>query len=78
MLVQLLNGALNVNVHFEKNDSQYDDNICLCFEEPCHDDEKIFRAESTHLFLTPKEARELAQALSYYADKSDYLSHDAI
>ena len=78
MLVKLINGALLVNIHFEPSDSEYDDNICLCFEEPCHEDEHIFRAIQTNLFLTPAEARNLAQALLDAASHSDFASKDSI
>lgn len=78
MIVKLINGALMVKVNFETSDSEYDDNVCLCFEEPCHEDEKIFRAEQTNIFLTPKEARNLAQALLKAANHSDLASTDSI
>ena len=51
MRIKLLKGALIVSIQFEKSDSEYDDNICLCFEEPCHDDEHIFRGEKTSPLL---------------------------
>jgi hypothetical protein len=78
MLVKLINGALLVNINFETSDSEYDDNICLCFEEPCLEEEKVFRAEQTNIFLTPKEARNLAQALINAANHSDLASTDSI
>ena len=78
MLIALLNGALVVQIKLEKTDISFDDNICLCFEEPCHDDEKIFRGEQTHLYLTAAEAREMATALLTVAEESDIYSQDAI
>jgi hypothetical protein len=78
MLVKLINGALLVNINFETSDSEYDDNICLCFEEPCLEEEKVFRAEQTNIFLTPKEARNLAKALINAANHSDLASTDSI
>lgn len=78
MLVDLLNGQLKINIRFTPSDSTFDDNICLCIEEPCHEDEKVFRAEQTNLFLTPDEARSLAEALLAAAELSDYASKDAI
>jgi len=77
MRVKLLKGALIVSIQFEKSDSEYDDNICLCFEEPCHEDEHIFRGEQTHLFLTSEEARHLAKALLTVAEESDISSKDS-
>lgn len=78
MLVKLINGALLVNINFETSDSEYDDNICLCFEEPCHEDEHILRAEQTNIYLTAKEARNLAEALLNAANYSDLASTDSI
>jgi hypothetical protein len=78
MLVNLLNGALTVELHFENNDSQYDDNICLCFKEPCPEEERVFKAEQTLIYIKSSEARALAKALLYYAEKSDYQSLDAV
>lgn len=78
MLIDLLKGALLVQIQFEKPDSTFDDNVCICFEEPCHDDEKIFRAEQTHLYLTPEEARQIAYALLSTAEESDRFSRDCI
>lgn len=78
MLVEILNGSLQINIRYEHTDSTYDDNVCLCFKEPCHDDEKLFRANETNLFLTPKEARTLAKALLAVAEQSDFASHDAL
>lgn len=78
MRIKLLKGALLVQIQFEKSDSEYDDNICLCFEEPCHDDERIFRGDQTHLYLTANEARNLANALMVVAEESDVSSKDSL
>lgn len=63
MGITLLDNSLNVEVFFEKNDADLEDNICLCISETCPDDEKLFRAQKTHIFLTVQEAGTLAQAL---------------
>lgn len=76
MLVEILNGSMHINIEYDPSDSQYDDNICLCFSEPCEDDERVFRFNETHLYLTPNEARKLAQALLAVAEHSDYESQD--
>jgi hypothetical protein len=78
MIVKLINGALLVKINFEISDSEFDDNVCLCFEEPCLEEEKLFRADQTNIFLTPKEARDLAQALINAANHSDLASTDSI
>lgn len=77
MLVELMNGCMKIDVRFEHSDSEYDDNVCLHFTEPCHDDERVFRAAETNLYLTAGEARKLANALLSVAEDSDYASTDA-
>ena len=73
-----LNGALVVEINYEKSDSEYDDNICLCFEEPCPENERMFRANQTNFFVTPQEARLLAEALLQAAEHSDIASKDYV
>jgi len=70
MRIELLDGCLTVSVYFERQDSEFADNICLSFLEPCAEDEKIFKADETNLFLSVKEARTLARALLLAADES--------
>ena len=76
MSIFLLEGSLKVNVYFEKTDSAYEDNICLCIKEDCPDDEKLFIADETNIFLTPKQARDLALALNQAAEVSVARSTD--
>jgi hypothetical protein len=78
VLVKLINGELMVKFHYEISDSEYDDNICLCVEEPCQEDEHIFSAEQPNLYNTPFEARLLAQKLISAADQSEIASRDSI
>lgn len=78
MEIQLLGGELIVNICFENSDKEFDDNICLSFKEPCLDDARIFRAEETNLYITPHEARELAEILLKAAEASDLSSHDSV
>ena len=37
--------------------------ICLCIEESCPPEEKLFRADEVHMYLTPMQARQLGLAL---------------
>jgi hypothetical protein len=73
-----LGGELIVNICFENSDKEFDDNICLSFFEPCLDDTRIFRASETNLYITPQEARELAEILLKAAEASDLSSHDSV
>lgn len=63
MPIQLLDGSLTVDVFYEPSDSEYEDNICISFIECCPEEEKVFFAGETNLFLTPRQAQQLAQAL---------------
>ena len=78
MEINLLGGELIVKICFEKSDREFDDNICLSFYEPCHDDARLFLASETNLFITPQEAREFAEILIKAADLSDLASHDLV
>lgn len=77
MLIRLLDESLEINIRYDPDDSAYDDNICLCFTEPCPAEEKIFQAGETHLYLTAKEARAFAKALLDAAEQSDRASKDS-
>ena len=63
MSIFLLDDSLKVDVFFEPGDNEFADNICIMVDEDCPEDEKIFRADETNIFLTPLQARQLAQAL---------------
>ena len=70
MAIELLNGSLKIDVFFEKNDKEYDDNICVCLKEYGPEDEKILYADETDLFVTAEEARKLAEMLIEAAERS--------
>ncbi len=61
--IQLLDESLRVRVYYECDDCSYDDNICISITEECPDDEKIFIADETNIYLTPEQAKSLAMAL---------------
>jgi hypothetical protein len=71
MTISLLDGTLKVNIFFELKDCEYGDNVCLSVVEKCPDDEKVFRADETNLYLTPKQARKLASVLVSAAEDSE-------
>ncbi|MDP2966506.1 MAG: hypothetical protein Q8N39_10825 [Pelolinea sp.] len=74
MAFELLNGSLKIDVFFEKNDKEYEDNICVCLEEYGPEDERIFYADETNLFITAEEARKLAEMLIEAAERSSQSS----
>lgn len=63
MFVFLLDNSLRVEVYCEEMDSEFEDNICVSFVETCPDDEKIFRAGETNIYLTPKQAEQFGSLL---------------
>ena len=70
MAIEILNGSLKIDVYFDKDDREYDDNICVCFKESGPEDEKIMYAGETDIFITPDEARKLAEMLIAAAERS--------
>lgn len=63
MFVFLLDNSLKVEVYCEEMDRDFEDNICVSFTETCPDDEKIFRADETNIYLTPAQAEQLGDLL---------------
>lgn len=63
MFVFLLDNSVRVEVYCEEMDSDFEDNICVSFVESCPEDEKIFRADETNIYLTPKQAEQLGNLL---------------
>ena len=70
MSIYLLEKSLRVDICYEENDQDYEDNICVAIVEDCPEDEKLFRADEINLYVTPDEARQLAKALLAAAEKS--------
>lgn len=68
--ISLLDGSLILNIYYDESDKEFDDDICLCFTEDCPEDEKIFKADETSIYLTPEEAAliilELTRAMDAY------------
>ncbi len=63
MSLNLLDDTLNVDIFFEESDREYCDNICIRFWESCPEDEKLFVADETNLYITPEQARKIAAML---------------
>ncbi len=71
MAVYLLDDSLKVDVYYDQKDCEFEDNICLSVFEECPEEEKLFRAGQTNLYLTSEQARLLGQALIEAAAKSE-------
>lgn len=70
MSLFLLDDTLAVDVYFDRSDNQFSDNVCIRLWESCPEDEKIFIADETNLFLTPDQALQLVQMLLAAVDDS--------
>jgi SAM-dependent methyltransferase len=70
MILLLLDNSLRVQVFYEEPDAEFEDNVCISFLEDCPEDEKIFRADETNIFLTPRQAAQLAETLNNAAAES--------
>ncbi|HZW03130.1 MAG TPA: hypothetical protein VFF68_04340 [Anaerolineaceae bacterium] len=70
MAIFLVDETLRIEVRYEPEDEDLRDNICLCILEDCPDEERLFRAEETNIYLTARQARELAEALLNAAEHS--------
>ncbi len=69
--IYLLDDSLQVEVFYSCEDCDLEDNICLKVIESCPEDEKIFKHDESHLFLTRKQARAFAEALLEATRKSE-------
>ena len=54
--ITLLDNSLKLTIYFDDNDSEYEDNICLHFQEDCPEAERLFRIEDTSFYVTAEQA----------------------
>jgi len=71
MTIYLLEGTLQIDIFYDCEDQDLDDNVCVQVIERCAPEERLLRAGQTHIFLTPGQARELGEALLGAAHKSE-------
>jgi hypothetical protein len=71
MTIILLDGSLKLDVFFDCKDSQFEDHICLQIVEDCPEDEKIFYAGETNIYLTAEQAQQISAALLKAIHQSD-------
>jgi len=72
MAIEILNGSMIIEIYYEKQDRDYDDNICVCIKETGPEDEKTMYANETNLYITAEQARQIAKILMVVADQSDH------
>ena len=63
MTISLLDGSLKLDVFYDCRDSQFEDHICLKIVEDCPEEEKIFYAGETNIYLTVEQAEQISNAL---------------
>lgn len=72
--ITLLDGSLKLSIFYEESDKEFDDDICLCFEEDCPEEEKLFKADEVSIYITPEQAAlmvlELNRAIQTYRRES--------
>ncbi len=72
--ITLLDGSLKLSIFYEESDKEFDDDICLCFEEDCPEEEKLFKADEVSIYITPEQAAlivlELNRAMQTYRRES--------
>jgi len=71
MTISLIDNSLKVNIFFEISNCEFGDNVCFQIIENCPDDEKVFRADETNLYLTAAQTRQLVAALLKAAEESE-------
>ena len=59
----ILDDTLRVSIQYENQDRDLEDNICLSIYESCLEEEKLFIADETNIYLTAAEAAMIAEAL---------------
>ncbi|MBM3137137.1 MAG: hypothetical protein FJZ98_02995 [Chloroflexi bacterium] len=72
MAMELLNGSLKIEIFYDRRDKEYEDNICLSIKEIGPEEEKVFYAGETNLYIKPEDARKLADMLLEAADHSSH------
>jgi hypothetical protein len=70
MTIYLLDHSLKVDVFYDHIDGEFGDNICVSILESCPDEERIFKYDELNLYITPEEARQLAEMLLSAAEES--------
>lgn len=68
--ILLLDESLQVEIYYSCEDADLEDNICLKIIESCIEEEKIFKHDESHMYLTSAQAQALANALLKAVEKS--------
>ena len=63
MAVLILDESLSIEIYYECDDCDWEDNITVRLREDCPPEERLLRSEETNIFLTREQAMALAEAL---------------
>ena len=63
MTIYLLDGTLEIDIFYECEDQDLEDNVCIRVIESCPPDERLLRAGKTPIYLTPAQARKVGEML---------------
>ena len=62
--ITLLDNSLKLTIYYDDTDSEFEDNICLNFQEDCPEAERLFRIEDTSFYVTAEQAALIVLGLS--------------
>lgn len=63
MTIHLLDKTWQIEIFYDHEDRDLEDNICVAIVERCPPSERLLRVGKTHLYLTPAEAQALGEGL---------------
>jgi hypothetical protein len=63
MTIYLLDKTLQIEIFYDCEYKDLEDNICVSIIERCPPQERLLQAGETHIFLTPDQAQQLGVAL---------------
>lgn len=63
MTIFLLDKTLQIDIFYDCESKDLEDNVCVSIIERCPPQERLLQAGETHIFLTPTQAQQLGEAL---------------
>ena len=60
MAVKILDDSLTFEAFIDREDAGFEDDVCLRFTETCPEEEKVFYAGESNLYVTRDQARQIA------------------
>ncbi len=59
MAIHLLDDSLEIEIFIDQADAEFADDVCVRVIETCPEEEKIFYAGETNIYLTREQARQI-------------------